>query len=379
MHIELAHAPTRARHHARVREAQLETRLARFRAELRPRIRALAAEHAWIADLASSFPALLVALAFPRPRVDVREAMLLVTTGAPLATIAEHVGVPLWLRNFSPEAFDRALPKLPDSAAFRRRIANHPPAAWSHAPRWLESVALAADVADEEIALWFARENPAKPKRRRRGYQPPCKRRLVALWAWHSRHGAVKGDAWQWDMNWKNALNAAYAWSDSLELALFLGETPVADAWLEDGAVDGYDFIGLHTAEAVRAEAAAMKHCAHTYGASLAGNEYRLWSIRRDGARVATMSVSADRLVLPTIREISGLANAKVPVDVFIAARRWLHAQDRPDIDAKRFQYRSPRFDAAAWRAQWRPYWLAKRRIPEWLPLTPPADGFLPI
>jgi hypothetical protein len=28
--------------------------------------------------------------------------------------------------------------------------------------------------------------------------------------------------------------------------------------------------------------------------------------------------------------------------------------------------------DAAAWRSLWRPYWLDKRRIPEWLPMKPP-------
>jgi hypothetical protein len=27
--------------------------------------------------------------------------------------------------------------------------------------------------------------------------------------------------------------------------------------------------------------------------------------------------------------------------------------------------------DRATWRSLWRPYWLAKRRIPEWLPIAP--------
>ncbi|MEA2928746.1 MAG: hypothetical protein QOG38_1174, partial [Hyphomicrobiales bacterium] len=31
--------------------------------------------------------------------------------------------------------------------------------------------------------------------------------------------------------------------------------------------------------------------------------------------------------------------------------------------------------DAAAWRSLWRPYWLAKRRLPRWLPLAPSRDA----
>jgi hypothetical protein len=31
--------------------------------------------------------------------------------------------------------------------------------------------------------------------------------------------------------------------------------------------------------------------------------------------------------------------------------------------------------DAQVWRALWRPYWLAKRRIPAWLTLAPSRDA----
>ena len=51
------------------------------------------------------------------------------------------------------------------------------------------------------------------------------------------------------------------------------------------------------------------------------------------------------------------------------AARDWLHLSDASRFAPERFKWRVPSVDDAAWRALWRPYWLAKRRVPGWLPL----------
>src|SRR5262245_35436844 len=83
----------------------IDRRLGRFRPEIQPRVRRLAASHPWVADLAASFPALLFALAAPRARVDAAAALALVTRGAPLAAVAAVLGAPMWMRRFPPEAF----------------------------------------------------------------------------------------------------------------------------------------------------------------------------------------------------------------------------------------------------------------------------------
>ncbi|MEZ6022500.1 MAG: hypothetical protein R3C16_03575 [Hyphomonadaceae bacterium] len=129
---------------------------------------ALARRHDWVADLAASFPALLFALAFPRAGVDARAALVLATTGAPLARIAAAAEVPLWLRAFPPHAFAAPIPALPDTPDFRRRIANHFPKDWRAAPRWLDNVALGLEAGDAEIALWFAREAPLRASKKKR-------------------------------------------------------------------------------------------------------------------------------------------------------------------------------------------------------------------
>jgi hypothetical protein len=305
-----------------------------------------------------------------------------VIAGAPLADVAARAGVPMWLRAFPAEAFAAPLPALPDHRAFRRRIANHMPKTWRLAPRWIENVGLAFNVGDEDIAVWFAREAPLKDKKRPRYARKrrSQNRRLVALWAWFSKRPGELAHAfttplWRPDLQWRAALDAATAWRNAAALRLYLAGG-VSDMWLEEGVVDGYAFVALRTAAEIDAEAEAMKHCIRTYGASIAGNDTRLWGVRRDGERVATLSVAGGQGPWPYITEISGRENKAVANDVWFAARRWLHNQDGLPVDAARLAYKDATFDAAAWRAFWRTYWIAKRRIPAWLPLRPSENAF---
>ena len=380
MLTHLERVPVDAKPAARPAAPLIERRPSLYRAEAQPRVRALAARHPWLADLAASFPALLFALAFPRVRADAEDALRLIINGAPLIDAARRAGVPMWLRSFPPQAFASRLPILPDDQEFRRRIANHPPRSWKLAPRWIENVAIAAECADADIALWFAREAPLKDKKKKPRYAPRTdNRRLVALWAWYSRHAPDAGHVrtpWREELQWKGAMSSALSWRDRLELIFFLGEDGIADPWLEDGMADGYAFIALRTAHDVDAESAAMKHCVRVYGPSIANNTYRAFSVRKHGERVATLALRAPR-PLPEIVEISGHMNERAPIDVWLAARRWLYAQAAAPLDTKRFSYRRAEYAAARWRRVWRPYWLAKRRIPAWLPLAPNERQFV--
>ncbi|MEZ5957795.1 MAG: PcfJ domain-containing protein [Hyphomonadaceae bacterium] len=377
MLTQFARAPESAPAPARPRAALIETRLSKFRAAVQPRVRALAAEHIWIADLALSFPAVLFALAFPRRDISADNALRFVTTGAPLAIVAQHAGVPAWMRAFEPEAFDTPIPALTDTPDFRRRVANHLPTHWRDAPKWMKNVSEALETADDEVALWFAREAPVVVKRRRTYRRRPehQHQRLVALWAWYSTHNAetqgLVSNRWSAQMQWNAAEAAAFGWVDELSLPLYLGDGILADTWLEDGEVGGYRFVALRTTAEIQAEGRAMKHCVAGYGHDLADNHTRVWSVRRGGERVATLSVNAGPGSLPQIRELAGPLNAPVSTEMHLAARRWLHSQDSTETDPARFTTTVTKLNPVVWRRLWRPYWMAKKRIPSWLPLTP--------
>ena len=116
----------------------LERQLERYRPPFQGAVRRLAAQESRIADLASSFPALLFALAAPRRGLDPARAIACVIKGAALADAAAAADVPLWLRRLPPEAFTRRIAWLPDSRVFRRQIANHLPARKA-SPVWLQA------------------------------------------------------------------------------------------------------------------------------------------------------------------------------------------------------------------------------------------------
>jgi hypothetical protein len=44
-------------------------------------------------------------------------------------------------------------------------------------------------------------------------------------------------------------------------------------------------------------------------------------------------------------------------------------------IDTRARAWDKAPLDRSTWLSLWRPYWLAKRRIPEWLPIAPLRDA----
>ncbi|TWT01679.1 PcfJ domain-containing protein [Reyranella sp. CPCC 100927] len=351
------------------RSRLLERQLRRYQKPFQSAVRALARRHTRLADLAASFPALLFALAVPRLGVKPEPAIARVIQGQSLAEIAAAAGIPLWLRKLSPEALARPIRKLPDGALFRRQIVNHLPPSTKLAPAWLEAVTDVATFAHEAAAVWIAREFVREPK-----HVEPARLRLLSLWLWFSCQPETFGytlidKPWTLDMRIGTAFTAANAWHTTLELHLNLGHQPIADVWLRAGRVGGYDFLPLTSIAAIIEEAAAMRNCVRTYGNSLAHNRSRLWSLRRDGERIATLCVAARNEPLLNIVELRGPGNAEAPIDSWWAARQWLHMHDLPQIKTGRRE--SAPLDRATWIALWRPYWLAQRRIPNWLPIVP--------
>jgi hypothetical protein len=329
--------------------------------------------HARIADLAKSFPALLFALAVPQPGLDPARALARVIDGRPLADVAAAADVPMWLRRLPPEAFVRPITRLPDGELFRRQIANHFPRAPNLAPAWLQVVAEVAELAHPQAAVWIAREFVRDAQRQ----VIPARLRLISLWAWFSGQPATFAHElitrrWTPDMRMGQAVGAAHDWRSVIALHLNLGRQPISDMWLEAGHVAGHDFVPLNSIAAITEEADAMKNCLRTYGYNLAHNRSRLWSVQRDGERVATLKLARRfRDPLPMIVEFRGAGNADVSRELWWAARQWLHMHDLSRINMGEREWGTAPLDRAIWLSLWRPYWLAKRRIPVWLPIAP--------
>lgn len=266
--------------------------------------------------------------------------------------------------------------RLPDSKAFRRQIANHLPSRKAGSV-WLQAVAEMTAVAHEAAAVWIAKEIT----RKERGVKLD-RLRLVGLWVWFSGQPGTLGHnmiqkPWKSDMRFGSALDAADEWRLTIEPHVNLGHEPMGDLWFQSARVCGYDFLPLASGSDIADEAAAMRNCLRTYGDGLAHNCSRLWSMRKDGARVATLMVATGRGdPLPNIIEVRAAENKEVSPEVSWAARQWLHMHDLVRIDTKRRKWGTVPLDRAIWLSFWRPYWLAKRHIPDWLPLSPSRSAF---
>jgi hypothetical protein len=350
----------------------LERRLRRYHPRFQRPVRALAARHPRLADLAASFPALLFALAVPRARLDPTRAIACVVDGAPLAQAAAPAELPLWLRKLPPEAFVRPVPRLPDGELFRRQIANHLPRSPKLTPIWLQLVAEAAELAHEPMAAWIAREHVRSPRR-----VQTARLRLICLWAWFSSQPVTSGHdlierLWTPDLHIDAALSAAEDWRTLVALHVDLGRLPIADMWLRPGRMAGYEFVPLDSIVAITAEAKAMGNCLNSYGWNIVHNRSRVWSVRKEGARVATLRIARrQRDPLPNIVELKGPRNVEVSNELWWSARQWLHKHDLSQVDMRERRWGSMPLDRGIWMSLWRPYWLAKRRIPDWLPMAP--------
>jgi hypothetical protein len=79
---------------------------------------------------------------------------------------------------------------------------------------------------------------------------------------------------------------------------------------------------------------------------------------------------------LPVAGELLHARNRKAPAAIWLAARKWLIQQDLAKLDWAMHKDRPWRdLDQRRWAALWRPYWLDKRRFPDFLPLKASRDA----
>lgn len=364
------------------RETQIKRALQRFPDTVRPRVSALAGEHDRLADLALSFPGLLAAIATAAtglPRNTARERII---AGAPLRRAAQALDLAWWLRRLPPEAFDGRVARLPDDDLFGCRVANIVPEETNRLTDWLQIVSAAWRNAGPAFALWAGQHGLEKSlaARRRRASQrhlPAEQFRgpldALALFAWHSQSrigaaGALIREPWHPRMGGEEARKQADGWLDRVLLTLFTSRGARLDPWLPAAASFGFEMVAIRTAIEVLEEASAMGNCLATYGSALARNDSSLWSIRRQGERVATLELyRCEGQCIPIVAQIKAAGNEEAAEDVWRAAYQWLAQQpfNVPMAPAPDELISRPE-----WQAMWLPYWRAMG-VKSWLPVAP--------
>lgn len=146
--------------------------------------------------------------------------------------------------------------------------------------------------------------------------------------------GNTVNPAWKWP----RAVEETNRWHGTLTADRVIQGTPfkrttVIDLGLQadDAIHDGYAFHALRTPQDLAEEGTAMRHCVATYVSSVANGRSHIVSIRRNGARVATLELDRSWLRV----QCKGKANSQPSGDVLTAADHYAfavrqHLAERP-------------------------------------------------
>lgn len=345
-----------------------EHKVLRFAAPIRREIRRIVRMHPRAGDLCDTFPGLLYALAVrlgpPSQRLS---ALSAIESGAPLKVVARTMGLPMWLRKLPPEAFGELHVNLPQSAAFSRQIAHRLPRGPREAQAWLKSVQFAYTACGEDFAVWLAAQPIYETD-----LEPSRSLAILAAYAWYS--GEPESEAhklivvpWRGEIAFDTALCAAKSWFNRVRLVLQMPPGAVRDPWLKPGTALGYAIEPLMDADTLLKEAAAMHNCADQYAERIVRDRCRLFSIKKNGLRVATLEIgqhTREGGVL-AINQLKARHNMAVNSEVWQAAYAWMATQTSlrrlPPLASPESSW-----DQAAWWSLLAPYRNAHNGAP-WL------------
>jgi hypothetical protein len=96
--------------------------------------------------------------------------------------------------------------------------------------------------------------------------------------------------------------------------------------WFPATKIGDYEVVPIDNSAALYREGAAMHHCVGTYAGAVRGGTLYIYSVRRDGERVATLAL-ARSAVSAALSQIRGPCNTQPDKRIVAAVRRWLRAQ----------------------------------------------------
>lgn len=145
------------------------------------------------------------------------------------------------------------------------------------------------------------------------------------------------GDQWNSRWTWDRLIRETEAWHEALANAQIdrindgKYDTDVAyGAFPSEVTLGGFDFHALRSLRALVVEGKAMHHCVASYYRDIQTGRARIYSVRKDGRRLATVEFAS----LPgRVRavQVKGVCNARPSKDVFTAADKFARCMTEPD------------------------------------------------
>jgi PcfJ-like protein len=128
------------------------------------------------------------------------------------------------------------------------------------------------------------------------------------------------------DMSLKTVNRLSVDWHEAVANSLDGPSNNFPQPWCDAGQVGDYKFVPISDTADLYREGRAMHHCVGTYGGGVRQGETYVYSIRKDGGRVATIQLvrCGDSV---SIGQLRGPCNSQVPREIEQTVKKWLRAQ----------------------------------------------------
>jgi hypothetical protein len=264
-------------------------------------------------------------------RLRKNEAIKLVVAGARLRDVARAMGIPMALRHIKPGVAHLATEILCRHPELLRAMPDTVPSSRI----WLCVVRGAYDWVSAEFAEWAARQAPHIPG---------------SL----NHVGGVLGDIADWvrtgmppdpllgspmqagrqfvvrpftpSMSLKTAMRLSADWHEAVANNLDGPNSAFPDPWYPAAKVGDYEILPIDDAASLYREGTAMHHCVGTYSDQVQRGDLYVYSIRRNGERIATLALGRHN-GWTYVEQIRGPCNTDPPKPTVATVQCWLRAQ----------------------------------------------------
>lgn len=296
---------------------ELTARFCRLSVEDRARLGHCLSLSPRLRELTHSHP--LAALAFSQsygPDERRTEALQRLQEGQGLRRVCQSLAIPYSFRGIPAQACPARLGYFDWPARANKQLRSSIPEDPLDIPNWLEVLFYGARAAGPEFGLWIA-QNAIIFECQRVELHDMLP---LALYAWYSSPrtfltSQLTRVRWQNRMSLRTACARTARWLEQIELSAYTDRRASSHAL--------FDFVELRTLSCIKEEAAVMKNCLESYGSSLNSGRIRLFGVRHNGARLATMEIEKSDETW-VVRQILGMKNRPVADIVRMVAKNWI-------------------------------------------------------
>jgi hypothetical protein len=254
-------------------------------------------------------------------RANAVAAAHLVEKGARLRDVAAALELPIVLRHVKPGVSHLVSPLLLDHPHLMQWI----PKSTSAARIWLKTISYARRRDSIEHATWVARHVSELS-----GRFEQVANTIADLLDWIEASARSDRDPFVTRpftplIGLKTAMKLSHQWHEALaQYEDGLDAEPLPPCWYPPFTSGKFDIVPLTSSIEIYREGQTMHHCVRTYIDRVRSGEYCIYSVRRDGERVATVSlIRVDGKIF--VEQLRGPCNRVPPEAVRAAVSRWLN------------------------------------------------------